>query len=269
MSQIALAAYKTVPDKFSLHCLHSQFLAAASFNRPLFYKVQRLRTSKRFAVRLVTVEQEATMVMSATLSFMKAPMPEPVSDASLAHSVPMSTEKVDRDMEIDDIQSWRTPDGPFISAERYPTVTHDASPSPAPSSRTARVRVQIDPSLSSPQSHILAIIHLSDIYFLDAPLSLHGISYGTPAIGDKTRSPTKSRTKSLTTLNHTMHFYRQDGFRADEPVYVELTSPWSKNGRALAHSRIFGKDGVVIATCVQEGYILLRQSAAKDRHVKL
>ena len=64
------------------------------------------------------------------------------------------------------------------------------------------------------------------------------------------------------TLNHTIHFHRFDGWRADGPdggVYVELRSPWAKDGRVLAHSTIFGRDGVVVATCAQEGYISLRR----------
>jgi acyl-CoA thioesterase len=115
--------------------------------------------------------------------------------------------------------------------------------------------------LTSQRSHILAIIHISDFYLLDAPLALHGLSYGTPAIGDPDRKPTRSDTKFLVTLNHTIHFHRLDGWRADGPdggVYVELRSPWAKDGKVLGHSTIFGRDGVVIATCVQEGYILLR-----------
>jgi acyl-CoA thioesterase 8 len=115
--------------------------------------------------------------------------------------------------------------------------------------------------LTSQRSNILAIIHISDFYLLDAPLALYSLSYGTPAIGDPDRKPTRSDAEFLVTLNHTIHFHRFDGWRADGPdggMYVELRSPWAKDGRVLAHSTIFGRDGVVVATCVQEGYILLR-----------
>jgi acyl-CoA thioesterase len=116
--------------------------------------------------------------------------------------------------------------------------------------------------LTSQRSHILAIIHIPDFYLLDAPVTLHGLNYGTPAIGDPDRKPTRSDTEFLVTLNHTIHFHRFDGWRADGldgRVYVELRSPWAKDGRVLAHSTIFGRDGVVVATYVQEGYISLRR----------
>jgi acyl-CoA thioesterase 8 len=126
--------------------------------------------------------------------------------------------------------------------------------------------------LTSQRSHILAIIHISDFYLLDAPLALHGLSFGIPAIGDPERKPTRSDAKFLVTLNHTIHFHRLDGWRADGPdggVYVELKNPWAKDGRVLAHSNIFGRDGVVVATCVQEGYILLRNHETTERKAKL
>lgn len=79
-------------------------------------------------------------------------------------------------------------------------------------------------------------------------------------------------TKFLATLNHTIHFHRLDGWRADGPdggVYVELKSPWAKDERVLAHSNIFGRDGVIVATCVQEGYISLRNHETTERKAKL
>jgi acyl-CoA thioesterase II len=56
----------------------------------------------------------------------------------------------------------------------------------------------------------------------------------------------------IVTLNHTIHFYNQQSFRADEVMHVEMTTPWARDGRALAHSRIFDNEGELIATCVQE-----------------
>jgi acyl-CoA thioesterase len=57
MAQCALAAYQTVPKDFILHYLQTNFLGAANRDKKLVYKVQRLSTGKRTAVRLVTVEQ--------------------------------------------------------------------------------------------------------------------------------------------------------------------------------------------------------------------
>jgi acyl-CoA thioesterase II len=73
MAQSALAAYQTVPEDFVCHSLQSNFLAAASRDKDLVYKVQWLSTRSKVVVRLVTVEQQGVMVVSTTVSFMKKP----------------------------------------------------------------------------------------------------------------------------------------------------------------------------------------------------
>ena len=104
--------------------------------------------------------------------------------------------------------------------------------------------------------HLLAIIHLSDYHVMDCPLSIHGADFGLHKIGDHSRTPTPAGMKIMTSLNHTIHFHAHDGFRADELCYVEVTSPWAKDGRAVIHSNIFSTQGLLIATCVQEVRVL-------------
>jgi acyl-CoA thioesterase II len=122
-------------------------------------------------------------------------------------------------------------------------------------SKVGRFLICCDKPVSADDSHlthILAIIQVSDLYILDTPLALHGLSYGIPVIGDGMRRQTRSDTKSLATLNHTIHFHAQRGFRADDPLYVESDSPWAVDARSLSRSKIFTKDGRLIASCTQE-----------------
>jgi acyl-CoA thioesterase len=92
-------------------------------------------------------------------------------------------------------------------------------------------------------------------------------------LGILTESRRDRTRNSFVTLNHTIHFHWFDGWSADGldgGVYVELRSPWAKDGRVLAHSTIFGRDGVVVATCAQEGYISLRHDKeTTERKAKL
>lgn len=120
--------------------------------------------------------------------------------------------------------------------------------------------LQLLPSTFPPElaeaatTHIIGLIGLSDLYVLDSPLTLHGLSYGASAIGDRQQRITKSDTKFLVSTNHTLYLHMCDGFRADQPLYVEVTSPWAKDGRVFIESRIFqGSEGQnLVATCVQE-----------------
>jgi acyl-coenzyme A thioesterase 1/2/4 len=71
-------------------------------------------------------------------------------------------------------------------------------------------------------------------------------------INDHSLTPTPIETKVSTSLNHTINFHVHDGFRADELTYIEVETPWAKDGRAMMTSSIFAKDGTLIATCTQE-----------------
>ena len=100
--------------------------------------------------------------------------------------------------------------------------------------------------------HVLGILNLSDYHVLDVPLQLSGITNGIYAINDHSKTPTPVETKVSTSLNHTINFHVHDGFRADELTWIEVETPWARDGRAMMVSKIFTKEGMLIATCTQE-----------------
>jgi acyl-CoA thioesterase len=63
---------------------------------------------------------------------------------------------------------------------------------------------------------------------------------GRPAIG------------MMVSLDHTIYFHEPTKVRADEWMLTEMESPWASDGRAVVTQKIFGKDGTLLATCVQE-----------------
>lgn len=124
-----------------------------------------------------------------------------------------------------------------------------------PATTIAPVVAQIDPPIEAARgtpAHILAVVHASDYHVMDVPLNIHGVPIGLFPIGDKTKTTTPATMKIMTSLNHTIHFHTHDGFRADELMYVEATSPWAKDGRAMINTKIFSRQGLLIATVVQE-----------------
>lgn len=56
----------------------------------------------------------------------------------------------------------------------------------------------------------------------------------------------------MVSLDHTIYFHNPRAFRADEWLFTEMDSPWAGEGRGLVTQRMWNKDGVLIATCVQE-----------------
>ena len=56
----------------------------------------------------------------------------------------------------------------------------------------------------------------------------------------------------MVSLDHSIYFHNPRDFRADEWLYTESESPWAGDGRGLVFQRIYTKDGVLVASCVQE-----------------
>ena len=59
----------------------------------------------------------------------------------------------------------------------------------------------------------------------------------------------------LATIDHAMWFHHT--FKFDDWLMYEMESPFSGNGRALVHGKFYNKEGLLVASSVQEG--LLRQ----------
>jgi acyl-coenzyme A thioesterase 1/2/4 len=69
----------------------------------------------------------------------------------------------------------------------------------------------------------------------------------------------------MVSLDHAIFFHNPRAFRADEWMLTEMESPWAGDGRALVVQRIWGRDGVLIATCTQEGCVRLQQAPGDSK----
>jgi len=56
----------------------------------------------------------------------------------------------------------------------------------------------------------------------------------------------------MVSLDHTIYFHSPKGFRADEWLFTECESPWSGDGRGLVLQKMYTREGLLVATCVQE-----------------
>jgi acyl-CoA thioesterase len=59
----------------------------------------------------------------------------------------------------------------------------------------------------------------------------------------------------MTSLDHSIWFHAPA--RADEWLLYDIHSPRTNNGRGVAFGRIYNRDGLLIATCAQEGIVRL------------
>ncbi len=96
--------------------------------------------------------------------------------------------------------------------------------------------------------NILGLIALSDMFVLDSAPRIYGWDFHAETASERLAKDFKV----ITTLNHSVHIVNADVVRVQEWVYVECETPWASNGRAMIHSRMFSRDGILLATCAQE-----------------
>ena len=91
-----------------------------------------------------------------------------------------------------------------------------------------------------PLLHACVLTFASDMTLLDSVLVQHGIAPGLDPI-------------TMASLDHAVWFHRP--FRADEWFLYDQMSVSTNAGRGLAAGAIFGSDGQLAVTVVQEGLV--------------
>lgn len=266
-AQASAAAFETVSSDFAIDTVQAYFLAVTNPDLPVVHRVKRLSDGGRFVTRVITAEQKGKVTGHITCSFVRYAA---LDGRSMVHSVRRQGKQSIDSITLDDLEIGRNEYGPYMKFQRLPLEGIGASPtvgrtSPASTLYTSVAAISPEITTSSSRLHALGIIALSDYHVLDAAPTLHNHSFGLPRINDSARKPTDQDFKMYTSLNHTVHFRRHDGFRADELCYIEVTSPWADRRRAEMQSRIFDRRGELIASCVQEAYYVLKEGKAKTK----
>lgn len=121
-----------------------------------------------------------------------------------------------------------------------------------------------------PQPHLSALAYMSDSYFIGTVALMHNLwKLLSPESKKELRNPElakeaekehgganeqqpRAKIGIMVSLDHTIYFHRPRETKADEWLLSENESPWSGDGRGLVFQRIWNKEGVLVATCVQE-----------------
>lgn len=267
MSLAAAAAYETVSDELAIDTLHIYFLAGPKANLVLDIKVNRLNDSGRFATRDVRVEQSGAIVAHVTCSFVRVAA---MGGPSMTHCIHRASSGTMNEITIDDLEPGRNSQGPIMKYQRFPLFHTPKDPldsNAQPDLMTYTCAAQISPAIesNSRKIHALGVIMLSDYHILDAPPTVHNIAMGQPSIGDATFTRTRNDFERFTSLNHTIRFHLHDGFRADDLYYVEATVPWTSRRRAEVNSRMFKRDGRLVASCVQGSYYVMKTEKGESK----
>ncbi len=240
--QALVAAGRTVPEERRVHSLHAYFIRGGDPSVPIVYEVDRIRDGRSFTTRRVVAVQHGKAIFSLSASFQKdepgidhaETMPPDVPDPESLPTFPELTAGYGlRFSEIPrpiDIRYVGEP--PWVTRTTGERPTHH------------RVWMRADGTLADNQLlHVCVLTYASDMTLLDSVLARHGVYWDV----DKVLGAS---------LDHALWFHRP--FRADEWFLYDSTSPSASGARGLATGRFFTRDGLHVATVVQEGLLRVR-----------
>lgn len=246
LGQALMAACLTAPDDRPAHSLHAYFLLPGK-HAPIDYRVERVRDGGSFSTRRVTAHQEAGTIFTLMASFHKSepgpdrrdPMPSVPGPEGIRSELELRRSKIDQLP-----QRWREKALLPHGIEYRPVVPFnllDAKPREARSSIWLRAT---GPMPDKQALHQALLAYASDHGLLITATLPHGLSL---LRGDM----------QLASLDHAMWFHRD--FRIDDWLLYQVESSSVGGSRAVARGSVFTRDGVLVASTMQEGLMRVRR----------
>lgn len=241
MGQALSAAKETIDEDRFVHSLHSYFLRPGDASKPVVYELETIRDGKSFSTRRVQAIQYGKPIFYMTASFQsgedglshQAQMPVVQGPEDLA-SIEEINEKY-RSYIPEPLQNKLLSEKPI---EIRPVTTYDWI---HPQKTEAKNYLWLKTNGNLPDDlriHKYMLAYASDFNFLPTALFPHGKTFWQPNF-------------QLATIDHAMWFHRD--FRFDDWLLYAIDSPSASGGRGLVRGQIFNRDGLLVASTIQEG----------------
>jgi acyl-CoA thioesterase 8 len=265
IAQCLAAAQETVPGNMKIHSMHCYFLLAGNSSVPVIYHVERVHSGRSFATRTVQARQKGQCIFTTTCSFVRPP-PKSHPEAMIEHSVSLPGDvlmpenctmdeeqllKRHKEGEINtsDLERLRRKLEDDPCEWRHLGIS-DKSPETPPTDKRSRQWVRVKGNIHNQNSHLPALAYFSDRVFL--------------VTAAKVNPPSRGDIGMMVSLDHTIYFHHAADTKADQWMLLELDSSWAGEERALVTQKIWDRNGILVATCYQEGLIRLK----KDKTVE-
>ncbi|MBR7836755.1 acyl-CoA thioesterase II [Actinospica durhamensis] len=238
--QALTAASRTVPASLAVHSLHGYFLRAGQTSHPMIYAVEDLRDGRTYATRRVTARQDGEAIFVLSASFKLA---EPGGH----DRQPTPPDSPDPGELPDYFELWASidPQGAENAAIRQAVeVRYISAESTDGVEGVTQQKLWVralDRLPDDPVLHTCALTYVSDLML--APTT-------ALAVEPIRAVRTMPATVFLTSLDHALWFHRP--FRADEWLLIVQESRTAGDGRGLARSEVWTRDGRLVASAVQE-----------------
>lgn len=246
LAQALLSASRSVSPDRHVHSLHSYFLRPGIIDKPIQFKVDRVRDGRSFSMRRVTAIQNGKAILDLAASFQ---MPE--EGLNYQEQAPSVTppeqcltrfELSQKFKESVPKQSLEFAAKPFAIDLRLTEPENLFAPKVAQPRRAVWIKLNDTlPDDYTLHSHVLA--YASDLTILETALRPHGISLFEPKL-------------QIASIDHAMWFHRP--FRVDEWLLYVQDSPASAHARGFGRGSIFTRDGKLVVSVAQEGLMRMR-----------
>lgn len=243
IGQSLVAAQRTVPEDRQVHSLHGYFLRPGDPSVPIIYEVDRIRDGGSFATRRVIGIQHGQAIFSTSVSFhieedgldFHMTMPNQADPESLMSEKELKSKFMD--LAPENVKQYWKRERPI--EVRATSFEHFISDKKLPPEQYVWVRATGPiPENQALQAAVLA--YASDMTLLDTALYPHGRK-----IFDKDLQ--------VASLDHAMWFHRP--INMNEWLLFAQDSPNSNGGRGLTRGSLYTREGVLVASCAQEGLI--------------
>ena len=246
LGQSIKAAQSTVDDRH-IHSLHAYFLRVGDHNSPIIYDVDRTRDGKSFSARRVVAIQHGKPIFTMSASFQIAETSVDYQE-KMPDTTPPENLKTINDYLGDVIE--RAPDKFKLTTSLYapfelkPVEPVDlVNPQKREPIRHLWLRAA-DKLPDDPVIHHVLMAYISDFSLLDTNLLPHGLHILDSKI-------------QIASIDHAMWFHRR--FRIDEWLLYVCEGVSTSGARGVARGRFFTRDGVLVASTMQEGLIRFRE----------
>ncbi|XP_034724418.1 acyl-coenzyme A thioesterase 8 [Etheostoma cragini] len=251
IGQALVAAAKSVNDNLYAHSLHCYFVRAGDPKVPVLYQVERTRDGRSFTVRSVKAIQHGQPILICQASFHML-QPSPLQHQFTMPVVPKPEdlltveELIHLYLSKPDIGEKSKQGLNKLLANEVPIEIKPINP-PHFYRLAARepkmlfwVRARGYIGEGNMKLHCCVAAYVSDFAFLGTAL-LPYPDY---------------RAQFAASLDHAMWFHST--FRSDEWMLYECESPWAGGSRGLVQGRLWRGDGVLAASCSQEGVLRVK-----------
>ena len=253
LGQALSAAEQTVPDDRFVHSLHSYFLRPGDAAKPIVFMVDPIRDGRSFTTRRVVAVQDGRAIFNLSASFQIEEDGFEHQSATMADDVPGPEELLsERELGMRYLDSL-----PEAARQAVPKAMRDRILAERPIEiRPVAPQHPMKPKKAEPikyvwfraasrlpdrrSLHQYLIAYASDFHLLGSTLKPHGVSWLTPKI-------------QIASLDHAMWFHRP--FRFDDWLLYDIHGSTAQGARGLARGRWFTRNGVLVASTMQEGLI--------------